>query len=178
MRPLVRSTILTKGIALILLACVPGAEADEVPDLSKFNTLKDVDELIYDQKYDAALDRLRPLAAAGNPEAEFTLGTMLESGLGVPKSVSGALVLYQRSADAGYPFAQKKIGLFDFSVKQYDQAFAILRPLAQMGFRGNVSGALAGMYRYGLGTPVDEAKAKCWMRKTIQPVLKSFQGSC
>jgi TPR repeat protein len=167
----------------LLLACVGmssaiATNADEVIDPEKFLTLTDIYELIFDQKYDQALDRLRPLASQGNSEAQYALGTMLEEGRGVPRDQSAALKLYQQSADAGFPFAQKKIGLFYYFSKQYDQAFAILRPLTQMGFRGEVSGALAEMYRHGLGTPVNEAKAECWMRKTTEPVMKSIQSGC
>jgi TPR repeat protein len=175
--------ILALGISLMLLASsgISGAvavKADAVIDPMKFITLSDIYQLIADQKFDQALDRLRPLAAQGNSEAQYALGTMLEAGRGVAQDKSAALKLYQQSADAGYPFAQKKIGLYYYFAKQYDQAFAMLRSLTQMGFRGEVSGALAEMYRHGLGTPVDEAKAECWMRKTVEQVAKSIQSGC
>ena len=115
------------------LACVVPTNADDVIDPMKLLTLNDVYELIADQKFDQALDRLRPLAAQGNSEAQYALGTMLEQGRGVTPDKSAALKLYQQSADAGFPFAQKKIGLFYFFSKQYDQAFAMLEPLTKMG---------------------------------------------
>ncbi len=171
---------------VVVAACVVSAiafppchvAADEMVDLDKLLTLTDIYELINDHKFDQALDRLRPLVTQGNAEAQYVLGTMLETGHGVPPDKGAALKLYQQSADAGYPLAQRKIGLFFFSTKQYDQAFTMLKPLTNMGFRGMVSGALSEMYRYGRGTPADEAKADCWMRKTTEPMAKSLQGSC
>jgi len=185
MRHTGRLKVLAQGISISLLLLASSAifgaaavKADAVIDPMKFITLTDIYQLIFDQKFDQALDRLRPLVAQGNSEAQYVLGTMLEEGRGVPRDKSAALKLYQQSADAGYPFAQKKIGLYLYFAKQYDQAFAMLQTLTQMGFRGKVSGALAEMYRHGLGTSVDEAKAACWMRKTWEPLEKSIQSGC
>src|SRR3954465_12587470 len=79
-RPL-RSTILVKAARLGLVVCatVFGAlvsDADNVIDATKLFTLTDIYALIQERKFDMALDRLRPLAAQGNSEAEFVLGYM------------------------------------------------------------------------------------------------------
>jgi hypothetical protein len=57
--------------------------------------------------YQRAIEILRPIAErdpAGDPAAQFFLGTMYESGLGVPRDPLRACALYHRAGQGGEPF--------------------------------------------------------------------------
>jgi TPR repeat protein len=161
----------------LTLATSPVA-ADGIIDLDKYTTLTDIYQLEVDGKFAEAVARLTPLADKGNAEAEYALGRLMAEGKGVPADPAGALKLYVRSAVAGYPFAQREVGLLEFSAGRYDKARDILLALAQEGFRGKVSAALSKMYAKGLGVPQDQAKADCWARKTWEPLETSIKSGC
>ncbi len=50
-------------------------------------------------------------AKNGSPEAQFSLGSRLEEGRGVPRDMGQALEWYRRAADGGYAPAQYKLGV-------------------------------------------------------------------
>lgn len=62
--------------------------------------------------YDEALDLLKPLAAAGDPYAQYTIGVMYDDGRGVPKNLRLAHVWYLRAARNGLADAQFITGMF------------------------------------------------------------------
>lgn len=49
------------------------------------------------------------MAAKGDPQAEFYLGEMYESGLGTQQDLDKAIDLYRRSAAKGNPLAKRKL---------------------------------------------------------------------
>ena len=65
----------------------------------------------YERKdFAAAIAVWRPLAEAGNAEAQTLLGAMYWSGEGVPRDHREAARLYLRAAQKGYARAQNNIG--------------------------------------------------------------------
>ena len=65
----------------------------------------------YERKdFAAAIAVWRPLAEAGNAEAQTLLGAMYWSGEGVPRDHKEAAKWYLRAADKGYARAQNDIG--------------------------------------------------------------------
>lgn len=65
----------------------------------------------YEQKdFAVAVGIWRPLAAAGNAEAQTLLGAMYWSGEGVPRDHTEAAKWYLRAAEKGYARAQNDIG--------------------------------------------------------------------
>jgi TPR repeat protein len=65
----------------------------------------------YEQKdFAAAVGIWRPLAAAGNAEAQTLLGALYWSGEGVPRDHAEAVKWYLRAAEKGYARAQNDIG--------------------------------------------------------------------
>jgi TPR repeat protein len=65
----------------------------------------------YERKdFAVAVGIWRPLAAAGNAEAQTLLGAMYWSGEGVPRDHAEAAKWYLRAADKGYARAQNDIG--------------------------------------------------------------------
>ena len=63
------------------------------------------------EDYSLAHEELAPLAARGNPEAQFYIGKMNDFGFGVPKDLDIAFIRYTDSAEQGYMKAQHNLGL-------------------------------------------------------------------
>jgi TPR repeat protein len=63
------------------------------------------------EEYSLAYKELAPLAARGNPEAQFYIGKMNYFGFGVPKDLDIAFIRYTDSAEQGYMKAQHNLGL-------------------------------------------------------------------
>jgi TPR repeat protein len=53
--------------------------------------------------------QLQREAQEGDPDAQYELAYLYENGLGVPKSETKALELYQQAADQGHPAAQDNL---------------------------------------------------------------------
>jgi len=51
------------------------------------------------------------LSEKGDSHAQYNLGVMHESGLGVKKNLKKAVALYQKAADQGYAMAQYNLGV-------------------------------------------------------------------
>jgi hypothetical protein len=63
-------------------------------------------------KYERALEILQPMAASGDPYAQFTIGVMYDDGRGVPKNLKLAHHWYLRAARGGLADAQFMAGMF------------------------------------------------------------------
>ena len=61
--------------------------------------------------YETALKEFRLLAEQGNAEAQYNLGNMYRSGLGMPQDYQEAMKWYRRAAKQGYASAQSNLGL-------------------------------------------------------------------
>ncbi|WP_262967115.1 tetratricopeptide repeat protein [Methylobacter psychrophilus] len=55
------------------------------------------------------ITQLQRQAQQGDPDAQYELAYLYENGLGVPKSETRALELYQQAADQGRPAAQDNL---------------------------------------------------------------------
>lgn len=62
-------------------------------------------------EYKQAMDLWRPLAEAGDPEAQYALGYMYRNGQGVPASAATAFDWYMKAAEQGLAKAQVKTAL-------------------------------------------------------------------
>ena len=65
--------------------------------------LEDANEALIQKDYAKAVQLYRPLAAAGNPEAQVNLGYMFDEGLGVSRDYGEAVRWYRFAADQGEP---------------------------------------------------------------------------
>ena len=65
--------------------------------------LEDANEALIQKDYAKAVQLYRPLAAAGNPEAQVNLGYMYDEGLGVSRDYGEAVRWYRFAADQGEP---------------------------------------------------------------------------
>ncbi len=61
--------------------------------------------------YATALQELKPLAEQGDSDAQFILGQMYYSGMGVPPHLAEAVTWYRKAAEQGHGLAQFKLGL-------------------------------------------------------------------
>ena len=87
--------------------------------------------------YATALKEWQPLAVAGNADAQYNLGWMYASGLGVPQDKVLAYALYNLSA-AGDPSSNKAISNRDtianaMTPREIEAGQALTRALAQPG---------------------------------------------
>lgn len=97
-----RTDFRVAGLALLtasLLAATP-ALADYIDGVQAYR---------YEQ-YGKALAAWRPLAAKGDPEAEYSLGMMYYRGLGVVKDPVKAYVLFARAEAGGEKAAAPMLG--------------------------------------------------------------------
>ena len=61
-----------------------------------------------------AVDSLKPLAATGDIEAQYTLATVLENAPPPLRDLEGARQWYQRAAEGGHAAAQNNLGAMHF----------------------------------------------------------------
>jgi TPR repeat protein len=61
--------------------------------------------------FKGALAEWRPLAAAGNSDAQYALGTAFTKGQGVPKDRKKGLEWYRKAANQGHAEAQHMVAL-------------------------------------------------------------------
>ena len=112
--------------------------------------------------------RFQKKAIAGNAEAQFVIGMMYETGLGVPKDAAKAFELFQKAAAQGNADAQFNLGWSYTNGKGVpkNEAKAVdwYQKAAAQGHTGAQS-YLGMVYETGLGVPKNEAKAVDWYQK-------------
>ncbi|WP_052071963.1 SPOR domain-containing protein [Sphingopyxis sp. MWB1] len=72
--------------------------------------------------YQAAVAEWRPLALAGNPDAQFNLGQAYKLGRGVATDLAQAESWYRRAANQGHLQAQDNLGLILFTANRREEA--------------------------------------------------------
>jgi TPR repeat protein len=92
----------TLSLLTLLLVAVAPAGAQDI-DKGK--------EAVWRGDYATALAELRPLAAQGNVEAQYSLANLYRDGRGVPRDDEKAAALYQRAAEGGSWWAALDLGL-------------------------------------------------------------------
>ena len=121
---------------------------------------------------ETAIRLIRPLADQGNAIAEFDLGMMYDSGLGVPQDYAEAAKWYRRAGDQGYAEAQLSLGVryhWGRGVPQDDaEAMKWYRLAASQGHVGaqyNIGLAFAN----GFGVAQNFVEAMKWYRPGGRP---------
>jgi len=122
-------------------------------------------------RYDDALRVLRPLAEAGNIEAQLNMGALYDLGGGVPKDRAQAAAWYRRAAEGGQ--AQGAVNL----AVMYEGGSGVPQSLAESArwFRRAAElGHVRAQYYYalmceeGTGMPQDYAEAAKWYRAAAE----------
>ncbi|SEP42856.1 Sel1 repeat-containing protein [Rhodospirillales bacterium URHD0017] len=138
-------------LLLVLLACAVAVPAVAGPFEESVAA--------YDRgDYATALRLLRPLAAAGDADAQNNLGTMYHTGKGVPQNYATAVSWFRRAADQGVAVAQDNLGdMYSRGLgvpQDYAEAIKWYRKGADQGY-ARAQGNLGLMYANGRGVPQD-----------------------
>lgn len=107
-----------------------------------------------------------PLAKAGDGNAQFMLGVMLENGLGTSKDDHAAAAWYEKAANSGVASAQYNLGVFHQLGKGVSQdpvlALKFHRLAAAQG-HSRAQNNLGTMYYTGAGVARDPIEAWKWL---------------
>lgn len=109
-------------LALSMLAAAP-ARAD----------VKDGVDAWQAGNYPAAVAEWRPLAIAGDADAQFNLGQAYKLGRGVPADLAQAEAWYRRAAKQGHLQAEDNLGLVLFTANRRDEAMPFILKSAARG---------------------------------------------
>ncbi|MRX07638.1 sel1 repeat family protein [Pseudoduganella sp. FT25W] len=106
------------------------------------------------KNYAVALKEIRPLAQAGNADAEHLLGLMYYMGRGVPQDYKIALEWHRKAALKGKADAQYVVGAMYYTgnavIQDHKQAVGWFRKAAEQG-HPQAQQVLGLMYRYHMG---------------------------
>nr|WP_315259457.1 tetratricopeptide repeat protein [uncultured Duganella sp.] len=106
------------------------------------------------KNYAVALKEIRPLAQAGNTDAEHLLGLMYYMGRGVPQDYKAALEWHRKAALKGKADAQYVVGAMYYTgnavIQDHKQAVSWFRKAAEQGHT-QAQQVLGLMYRYHMG---------------------------
>ena len=139
-----------------------------IPEAAAAGPFDDATAAYQHGDYATAYRLIRPLADQGDPAAQFNLGTMYESGDGVPRNASLALTWYRKAADQGNADAQVNLGLLYAKgigvPRNYAEASKWFRKAADQG-QTEAQFKLGVAYEKGLGVPRNYAEASMWFHK-------------
>lgn len=106
------------------------------------------------KNYAVALKEIRPLAQAGNVDAEHLMGLMYYMGRGVPQDYKAALEWHRKAALKGKADAQYVVGAMYYTgnavIQDQKQAVGWFRKAAEQG-HAQAQQVLGLMYRYHMG---------------------------
>ena len=121
--------------------------------------------------YATALREFRPLAARGDPVAQFNLGIMYDNGEGVPEDDREAVFWWRKAAEQGIANAQYNLGVMygdGKGVLEDDiQAVYWYRQAAEQGV-AKAQYNLGFMYDTGKGVLEDDIQAVYWYRQAAE----------
>jgi TPR repeat protein len=124
---------------------------------------------LFNDKCVSALRILRPLAERGDAAAQYELGDLYYSGLGVPQVEAEAVEWYRRAALQGHPAAQHMLALsYEYGTgvaRNMAESLKWLRRAAQQGY-GASQNRLGQMYQspgsFGVTFEQDLIEAHKW----------------
>lgn len=157
------------GILLLAAGLLVASGGVQAADLDRANLDRGWRAYL-DSRYADALRDLRPLAAAGDADAQYYLGTMFQHGHGVAHDPRAAVHWYERAARQRHPLAQFALGFLlhqgmgdDHNAVHRDPvkaAYWLLRAAEQKVIPAQQ--LIGHIYRTGAGVPADRDKALRW----------------
>lgn len=119
----------------------------------------------------SVLERVRPLAEQGNPNAQYNLGVIYDRGYGVERDYAKARAWYEKAAAQGNASAAHNLGMMykkghGVSV-DYQQAADWFKQAAELG-EPAAQNNLGVMYAEGMGVEKNPALAAIWMARAAQ----------
>ncbi|HEX9568258.1 MAG TPA: tetratricopeptide repeat protein [Rhodospirillales bacterium] len=116
--------------------------------------------------YSVALAELRPLAEAGDPVAQFSIGYMYAEGRGVASDLRVAAEWFDKAARQGHAMAQFNLGLLYVGGKGVPEdpvrGAEWLGKAAEQGL-ASAQNNLGYLYNKGRGVPRDQVRAYMWL---------------
>lgn len=113
----------------------------------------------------------RKAAEQGDAHAQATLGSMYNTGEGVPQDYAEAVKWYRKAAEQGNAYAQLNLGgMYQFGKgvpQDYVEAVKWYRKAAEQGYE-SAQLFLGGMYDGGHGVSQDYVEAVKWYRKAAK----------
>ena len=122
-----------------------------------------------------AVDRLRARAEAGDPEAQFQMGSAHRDGAGITQNYAEALRWFQQGRDQDHPDSLNALGELKErgwgTPRAIDEAAALYAEAAR---RGHVLAQvnLGRLYELGLGVERDYGEALTWYGIAAIPRLR------
>lgn len=109
------------------------AHAQAKPAAAKQGDVKQGVEAWQAGDYQAAVAEWRPLALAGDADAQFNLGQAYKLGRGVPADLTQAEGWYRRAAKQGHLQAEDNLGLILFTANRREEAMTYIARSAERG---------------------------------------------
>jgi len=129
-------------------------------------------------RFDAIAPGLKAAAQAGDPAAQYELGTRYLDGRGEMRDYKAAAALFEKAANKGLAPAQYRMGAF------YEKGLGVTRDLAQAkafyeraakGGNPRAMHNLAVLTAEAVGAPADYAGAANWFRKAAEFGIRDSQ---
>ena len=148
---------MTRGIAavVVVLGLLVGLYVLSLPEIPETATTVDME-----------LESLRQRAEQGDADAQYNLGFVYDTGLGVPQDYTEAAAWYRLAADQGHTDAQHNLGIKYHNgegVPQDDVEAAKWYRLAADQGHTDAQHNLGVMYSTGEGLPQDDVEAHKWV---------------
>ena len=144
---------------LILIFCLDSGSSYRVAHASKTD---EAARAIQKGDFKTALDKLRPLAKEGDPNAQFFMGMLYDAGNGAPQDQSIAASWYRKAAEQNHVGGQLYLGVLYYSgqgVQQdYKQAAHWLQKASDKG-NDMAQFYLGSMFAEGNGVEKSTSKA-------------------
>lgn len=158
--------MLALGASALLIATAAQAQTTALPDGA--NVKAGVDAWGQGD-YGRAVAIWRPLADAGDGDAQFNMGQAYKLGNGVPADSAAALEWFRKAAAQGHARAEDNYGLLLFQLGKRQDAMAYLKKAAERG-------EPRAQYLYGTALFNGEYVAKDWVRAYAMMVRSDAQG--
>ncbi len=118
--------------------------------------------------FNTAYPLLKPLAEAGNAEAQYRMAIMCQNGLGMVVNESLAFDYMSKAAEQSYPLAQHGLGVMymlgECTKQNGPSAIKWFELAIVQGMTGSLT-TLAMMYKDGTGVEQDDNKARELFKK-------------
>ena len=154
--------LIKKGLALIAALCAGFTLGLTAPAWAGWD---EVMAAYQRGDYATVVRELRPLAEQGDAKAQYNLGVMYATGLGVPQDYAEAVKWYRKAAEQGVAEAQLNLALMYANGRgvpqDYAEAMKWYRKSAEQG-HAEAQVNLGIMYQNGKGVPQDYVQAYMW----------------
>ncbi len=178
METFMKKIIFSSMLASLLLLSAGQAPAAQDTSYAKAYELYNIG------KYAEVLRIIRPMAEAGNPDAQVLLGKCYENGLGVPQDGAQAVTWFRKAADQGYAEGDLHMGYsyeVGFGVPQnMQEAVAWFRRAADKGLAA-AQYKMGVFYNEGRGVEKNAVEAVQWFQKSAaqgNPYAQRYLGAC